>query len=261
MEISKIELKILIKEFLTASSRILRADFEIYCSELRKYLAFLDSHQLISEYIKSCGEPEFDVEAECAELDDYNGSIFELGSTFEKEVANIYAVLHCLVNHNISGTSYVFSGYADSNEYQDWVDGFGDRYIRILISHIENYLTKVSIQMGIGEKNMVNVNIENSNLRSSQISVAGCGDVTATQQLADTDKLNALIDTLLKESETLSDEDKETVQECVEVIQTIQDKKPKKGIIKTALTTLKGIAGTVGFAAAVTDIVQFVMGL
>ena len=62
MEITKIELKILIKEFLTASNRVLRADFEIYCSELRKFLSFLDSHQLISDYIKSCGEPEFDVE-------------------------------------------------------------------------------------------------------------------------------------------------------------------------------------------------------
>lgn len=43
MEITKIELKILIKEFLTASNRVLRADFEIYCSELRKFLSSVSS--------------------------------------------------------------------------------------------------------------------------------------------------------------------------------------------------------------------------
>ena len=65
----------------------------------------------------------------------------------------------------------------------------------------------------------------------------------------------------MKEAEALNNEDRETVQECVEVIQTIQDEKPKKGLIKTALTTLNGITGTVEFAAAVAGIAQFVMGV
>lgn len=261
MEITKIELKILIKEFLTASNRVLRADFEIYCSELRKFLSFLDSHQLISDYIKSCGEPEFDVEREYSEVSKNAYYLFELGSTPENEVANIYAVLKCLVSHNVSGRDFVFYGYSDSSKYQDNVNGFGNDFIRVLISHIDNYLTRISIQMGIDEKTTVNVNIAHSNLSNSQISVTGCGEVTASQQLADMDKLSALIAALMKEAEALNNEDRETVQECVEVIQTVQDEKPKKGMIKTALTTLKGITGTVEFAAAVAGIAQFVMGV
>lgn len=58
MEITKIELKILVKEFLTASNRMLRANFEIYNTELSKFVRFLDSHELIKNYICLCGEPE-----------------------------------------------------------------------------------------------------------------------------------------------------------------------------------------------------------
>lgn len=151
MEITKVELKILIKEFLTASNRVLRAGFEIYCSELDKFLTFLDTHQLISDYIQSCGESEFDVEQEYAEVSKYGNALFELGSTPENEVANIYAVLKCMVSHNVSGRDFVFYGYSDSKKYQDKVNGFGNEYIRVLISHIDNYLTRISIQMGIDE--------------------------------------------------------------------------------------------------------------
>lgn len=138
MEITKVELKILIKEFLTASNRVLRAGFEIYCSELDKFLTFLDTHQLISDYIQSCGEPEFDVEQEYAEVSKYGNALFELGSTPENEVANIYAVLKCMVSHDVSGRDFVFYGYSDSNKYQDKVNGFGNEYIRVLISHIDS---------------------------------------------------------------------------------------------------------------------------
>ena len=55
--------------------------------------------------------------------------------------------------------------------------------------------------------------------------------------------------------------DKETVIECIEVIETIQEHRPKKGIIKTALITLQGIALTTEFEAAVFAIIQFFQNL
>lgn len=62
MEITKIELKILTKEFLVASNRVLRAGFEFYSEELAKFTKFLESKPIIWNYILSCGKPEFDVE-------------------------------------------------------------------------------------------------------------------------------------------------------------------------------------------------------
>ena len=153
MEITKVELKILIKEFLTASNRMLRAGFEIYSEELEKFTRFLESRTLIWEYIVSCGEPEFDVEKTVEEIkSSYGDSIFDLGTTNEKEVANIYAVIKYLADKKYNGRSSLFYGYSSSKKYQDKVDGFGEKYIRILITHIENYLATLSIRMGMDEK-------------------------------------------------------------------------------------------------------------
>lgn len=260
MEVTKVELKILIKEFLTASNRILRARYEIYASELGKYVSFLKAHDLIFDYIMSCGEPEYDVEQEVeAVCKSYGRSIFSLGSTDESEVANIFAVIQYLAENNYDGRSYVYYGYSNSKKFQDKVNDFGNEFVRILITHIEKYLTRISIQMGLDEKTTVNVKIENSNLSNSQVNVASDSSSIVTNQTAcDIDRLQKLLDSLLFAAEKLDSDDRQTVDECVEVIETIKEDKPKKGIIKMAVNTLKGIVGTAEFAAAVATIAQFV---
>ncbi len=263
MIITKIELKILIKEFLSASNRVLRAGYEIYSSELTKFIRFLDTHELINEYIKSCGSPEYDVKQEVDEVSEsYGDCIFTLGSTDEKEVANTYAVIKYLAENNYDGRSYVYFGYSHSKKFQEKVDGFGDRFIRILISHIENYLTRISIQMGIDEKINVSVNIENSTLTNAQFCLASEGSsVVANQSTCDAENIQTLIDNLLKYAEQLNPVDKQTVSDCIETIATINDDTPKKGIIRTAINTLKGIVGTAEFLAAVTSIAEYIQNV
>ena len=260
MEITKIELKILIKEFLSASNRVLRAGFEIYDTELSKFIRFLETHELIYDYIKSCGQPEYNVKEEVESVaQSYGRNIFSLGSNDACEVANIYAVIKYLADNKYSGRSYVFYGYSSSKSFQEKVNAFGSDFIRILITHIENYLTRISLQMGLDEKTTVNVNIENSNLTNAQVNVASDNSsITTTQNTCDVEQLEKLIDVLLENSEKLNDEDKQTLNECIETITTINEDKPKKSIIKMALTTLKGIVGTAEFVAAVTAVVQFV---
>lgn len=260
MEVTKAELKILIKEFLTASNRILRAGYEIYASELGKFVKFLKTHDLIFDYIMSCGEPEYDVEQEVKDVNkSYGNSIFSLGTTSEKEVANIFAVIQYLAENNYGGRSNVYFGYTRSRNFQDIVNAFGNEFVRVLITHIENYLTRISIQMGLDEKTTVNVKIENSNLSNSQINVASDSSSIVTNQTAcDINQLQKLLNSLLFAAEELNPDDRQTVDECIEVIETIKEDKPKKSIIKMAVNTLKGIAGTAEFAAAVATIAQFV---
>lgn len=260
MEVSKMELKILIKEFLSASNRVLRARYGIYATELSKFIRFLDTHDLISEYIKSCGDPEYDVAQEVDDVTHSCGSrIFLLGSTDEKEVANIYAVMRYMGENNISGRSYAFYGYSSSMKFQEKVNAFGNEFIRVLITHIENYLTRISIQMGLNDKTTVNINIENSTLTNAQVNVDSEGNSIATNQTTcDMEQLQMLISKLLNATTELSTEDRKTVEDCIETISTVVDENPKKGIIKMALKTLKGIAGTADFIAATTAIIQFV---
>lgn len=263
MEITKVELRIIIKEFLSASNRVLRANFEIYSSELSKFIRFLESNQLIYNYIKSCGDPEYDVKSEYDQIErSFGEQIFSLGTTNENEVANIYAIIKYLSDINISGRSCVFYGYSDSKKYQEKVNSFGDEVIRILITHIENYLMKVGIKMGMDEKTEIHLNVEGSSVNNSQVFIATEGSsVTVKQTTLDIKKLDKLIDQLLEESKSLNDEDQETVNECIETINTIKEENPKKSIIKMAISTLKTVAGTTEFLAAVTAIAQFVLDI
>lgn len=113
--------------------------------------------------------------------------------------------------------------------------------------------------MGLDEKTTVNVKIENSNLSNSQVNVASDSSSIVTNQTAcDIDQLQKLLNNLLLAAEKLNPDERQTVDECVEVIETMKEDKPKKGIIKMAVNTLKGIAGTAEFVAAVAAIVQFV---
>lgn len=260
MEVSKVELKILIKEFLTASNRMLRADYLTYASELKKFITFLESKPIINDYIIACGEPEYNVKEEVDEVNSsYGNAIFSLGETKEKEVANIYAVIKYLALNNYNGRSYVYYGYSVSKKYQDKVDGFGDRFIRILIMHIENYLSTMSIKMGADEKMAVQFKIENGNFNNSQFNISAEGSfITATQNNSSQLELSKLIENLKNATNGMSEEDLETVNDCVEVIETLKEEKPKKGILKTALNTLKGIVGTAEFVAAVAEIAQYV---
>lgn len=263
MEITKVDLKILIKEFLTASNRVLRAGYEMYPEELLKFTKFLESKPLIWSYIVSCGEPEFNVAKEVEEVNNSFGrNIFSLGSTNEKEVANIYAVIKYLADTNYNGRGYLFYGYSSSKQYQEKVNGFGNDYIRIMITHIESYLSTLGIRMGVDSKMTINLEINDSNLTNAQVNVAGEGaSIVTTQSIKDFNEFDKLIKTILSMTASLGADERETVTECVETLETIKDKKPKKSIIKMALTTLQGVAGTTEFLAAVAALAQFVQSM
>ena len=49
-------------------------------------------------------------------------------------------------------------GYSSSSKWQDKIKGFNERFVMVLIRHVESYLTKVGIDMGIDEKNIYKPN-------------------------------------------------------------------------------------------------------
>lgn len=260
MEVTKVELKILIKEFLTASSRILCAGYEIYACELGKFIRFLNTHDLIFDYIMSCGEPEYDVEQEVETVcNSYGRSIFSLGTTDENEVANIYAVIQYLAENNYDGCNFVYFGYSNSRKYQDKVNAFGDKFVKILITHIENYLRRICIQMGMDEEKKMTIKIENSSLTNSQVNLdSNSNSVVVNKTTCDIEQLRQLLNSLIAAAQELNSDDRKMVAECVEVIETIKEEKPKKNIIKMAVNALKGIAGTAEFATTVVAIAEFI---
>jgi len=88
---------------------------------------------------------------------------------------------------------------------------------------------------------------------------AGASIVSTQTNGIDASELAGLIEVVRKALSGLSDEDKESVQEYMEVIETELSKaQPKKSFLKTAMAGLKAIKGSVEFSAAVSAIMQFV---
>lgn len=106
----------------------------------------------------------------------------------------------------------------------------------------------------------INLKIEGSTVTNSQVNVAAGGSsIAANQTICDSQELKRLIDKLLNASKTLNEDDIQVVNECIETIATIKDEKPKKSIIKMAISTLKELTGPIEFVAAASAIAQFVM--
>ena len=254
MKLNKRDLKKIMYDFNCISNRLLQAHFMDYNGVLKKFIAFINSTSVISDYIQNCGECTQDLQLVFSQVASSHG-LFELGETDEEEVRNVYSILEYIIAHEMKIYYGIGFGYSSSNKNQDMVKGFNERVVMILILHIESYLTKIGIEMGLDDTIMYNIN------HSGQVNIANDNAViNMTNNLnLDTSRLSDLMQTVRKASMSMSDEDKEIVSDSLEAIEEESaSSSPKKGLIRTALNALKAIKGPVEFAAAVTELINFV---
>ena len=257
MKLNKKELRKLQYDFNSICNRLLQADYQDYPEVLWKFLKLLNNAPIILDYIKDCGVCDWDMEETIQSVQmAYGRKILGTGETDEEEVRNVYAVLSYLVETNNSIYHGVAMGYSSSGKYQDKIKGFNERFVMILIRHIERYLTKVGIDMGIDDRVIYNVTVDNG----QAIIAADNATVTATNNVSvDRDELKRLITDIQSTAQNFCEEDKQTVSECIEVIKNeAVENKPKKGMLKTALSTLTALKGTAEFVAAVMALIQFI---
>lgn len=258
MKLNRKELRIIQYDFNSYSNRLLQADYDDYVDVLRKFVNYIDNIPIISDYIHDCGSCDWDLENEIKEVQgSYERLIFSLGKTESEEIRNVYAVLKYLAENNSSVYRGVAMGYSSSSKWQDKIKGFNDRFVMVLIRHVERYLTKIGIDMGIDEKIIYNVTVQNGQaiIANDNSSVTSTINIGAT-----TNTIEQLISAVRTRLDTLtSEEDKETASESLEVIEAeVAAEKPKKSMIKTAIASLQAVKGTVEFASAVAALIQFV---
>lgn len=257
MRLNRNELRKIQYEFNSISNRLLQADYNDYTGILAKFLTYIESTPIIIDYIKDCGDCDYDLKAEvhCVQKS-YGTMIFSTGDTQEEEIRNVYAILRYLVDTENSIFHGVAMGYSHSNGYQDKLKGFNERFVMVLIRHIECYLTKVGIDMGLDDKVVYNVTVHNG----QAIIASGNATVTASNNVGiGGEEFAKLIENVRASSETLTPEEKETVADSLEVIESeAPAEKPKKGMLRTALTTLKAVKGVAEFCAAVASLAEFI---
>lgn len=264
MRLNRKELRKIQYDFNSFSNRLLQANFQDYTDVLGKFLSFINSTPIIFDYISACGECDWDLEDEVNQVQSsYGRMIFSTGDNEEEEVRNVYAVLLYIVERSIDVYCGISMGYSSSRHYQDTIKAFNERFVMVLIRHIERYLTKVGIDMGLDEKVVYNVTVQNG----QAIIANDNANVTATANIGvNANELKQLIEAVRQNANTFEAEEKETVSDSLEVIEAeATSEKPKKGMLRTALTALNNVKDTVKcaaeFGAAVTALTQLVAPL
>ena len=110
--------------------------------------------------------------------------------------------------------------------------------------------------MGVDEKITYSITVSNG-----QVNIANDNaSITATNTIGvDLTELETLLQNVRLAASDINGEDAEVLSDSLEVIdEQIKSKNPKKGFIKTVITGIKAIKGTVEFATAVATLIQFI---
>lgn len=247
-------------EFNSISNRLLQADFNDHTGVVSKFVTYIKSTPIIYDYILDCGICDQDLDKEFKEVSQsYGRCIFSLGDTNPEEVRNVFAILNYVAEKEVDICYSIAAGYSSSNMYQDRVKAFNDRVVMVLIRHVESYLTKIGIDMGIDEKITYSITVSNGqvNIANDNATIMATNNAGINQAQLDT-----LISNVRIASSGITGEDAETLSDSLEVIEEqLKSGKPKKSFIKTAIAGIKTLKGTAEFAAAVTTLIQFIQAI
>jgi hypothetical protein len=262
MNLNRAELRKTLYDFNSISNRLLQANIQDYTSIVSKFIVFIQKTPLIFDYIKDCGECEQDMAQEFNEVSQsYGRCIFSIGETQKEEIRNIYAILEYISTTTNNMLFSIVYGYSSAKSYQDRLKAFNDRVVMVLIRHIESYLTKIGIDMGVDEKVTYSITVNNG----QAIIANDSSVVTVTNNIEmDIEQMSNLIQNIkvAAEKSKLSEEENETLNDSLDTIEEeTKSKKPKRSLIKTAINGIKVLKGTAEFAAAVTALIQFLQPL
>lgn len=242
-------------DFNSISSRLFQANYDDYLDVLKKMLNFIESTELIKGFIDECGGFNPETEKVVDEVMNEYHSFFKFSIDDKEEVCDIYSVIKVVCsrdyNHFPRG---LLDAYSCSNKYADKLKEFNHRVVFVLINHIENFLKKVGIQMGLDNNVTYNIN-------GTQVNIANDNaTINATQNIgANADELQKLIVALRNDiSEDMSANDKNDANECINVIEgELMSGNPNEQTVKSQFKLLKRIDSSVKFASSCCSLLTF----
>lgn len=250
------------------ASVLLRSGWSDSPRPIERFLSIIESDEMISAYLEDCIDNHtprgFNVSEEFDAVSRQMGSTFGPFSVVpEEESAQVYLILKELVERNIQGHSMLFYGYANgSKKYADMYKGFLDGVAQRLISNVEGYLRLAGIEMGMGNSGGHVTTNFNGPVGSAQLNQpSGEAVVYATQNNGiNARELNEILDSVLSAAESNLD-DVEVLKDIEENLESIREQvtsdKPKRGIIRGAVSFLRGISASTQFSAALAELVEF----
>ncbi len=269
MQMTKKELKKIIYDFNSVSNRLLQSDSDNYMSALQRFFEYLNSQELIRNYIESqeklvSGFSDDEIHNIFKELAVSLGrQKIQLSGIVEEEIKCTHKLLMYILEQHIPFNSTFFYSFSSSNKFDDKIKGFNEKISKILIIHIEDYLTKLGIDMGMDDNAIFNI----SN-NQGQVNIAQDNSIIDATQIINSEqfkKLDSLVENLLENLKELSSlKDKCDAEENATFIkEELKKDNPRKSVVSGCVETLKKIAKkvpeAVEFAGSVAGIASFVM--
>lgn len=233
MELNKKELKKMSHSFNTIANRIMRVAYDEYSMILKKFLAYIETNEIIMEYIHSGKTDEYDAEEDWSLVVGKDGYMFSFGPTMEEESFQIYCLLN-YISENVENPVYSFHSIYRFRKWQDNVKEFNDRVVLVLINNINDYLTRIGIDMGLDENIIWNVS-------GGQVNVANDNAViNATQNNGvEMTEIENLIKNIMDNVYSLEKDNVETIVDSIEMIRDeLQKPEPRGKIISNGIKLL-----------------------
>lgn len=252
------EVKKIFARFNANANRLLQSNIDDYIDVLKKFLSYVDSTELIKNYIDSCGEHNKNMQGTFKEVMNLNSEyVFGLGDTVEEEVVGIYDILKYMSETYTSIPRNILFVYSRADSIQGRLKDFNNRIVMVLIRHIESFLTEVGIDMGLDDNIVYNISTD-----SGQINISNDNStLNAVQNNGiDVNELNKLISEMRNAlDENLSDEEKEEANDSIDIIENeLKSEHPDEKNVKTHFKFLKKIDSGVKFINSCLALVTFV---
>lgn len=244
------------------AKRLLRTDYSQCDSNLIRFMNFIESNELISEFIKEKNTKEYDIETIIKTRE--NWEPFEISPIKNEEISFEYQLLkYACVNFEGNFTKlYGLIGYISTKgSYNDHLRNFSDHIIDPFVDYINKFLTKCYNQAMKEEgKNNPSAPVGSTITATNSTVLYGShvsGDVSNVVIITNVEQQKAL-ESIEKIESYLDEINKENKEDFIDLLNEIKEdiknhKKPKKSLL-TALKTLA--TGTVSIAPLITELLK-----
>lgn len=139
---NKRELTKLAREFRMYGSRLLSTKYGNGMSDLKRFLNFIESNEIIYQFILKNNSHQYDMKAICNGRGWHNK--YDLPVEKDKEIAFLYQLLKYGQRSFRDYTAFS-NGYGSGNKFQDHMDAFNNEVVKHLVDYIREYLEDLII--------------------------------------------------------------------------------------------------------------------
>lgn len=113
----------------------MRAQFDEYGTVLKKFVDYIESNEIIMQYICMGDTGEYDAKTDWELVVEKDGYMFDFGPSVEEESFQIYSILK-YINENVAFPDRSFFSIYGERQWQDNVKQFNNRVVLVLINNI-----------------------------------------------------------------------------------------------------------------------------